>query len=56
MDINNTNSSSNNIYYPDKIFNEERILALKNGEDWKNMGIQYIALYKFKDLILIIII
>ena len=42
----NTNFSSNNIYYHDGMINEGRILPLKKGEDWKKIGIPYIALYK----------
>ena len=42
----NTNFSSNNIYYHDGMISEGRILPLKKGEDWKKIGIPYIALYK----------
>ena len=46
VDVINTNFSSNNIYYHDGMLNEGRILAIKIGEDWRNIGIPYIALYK----------
>ena len=36
----------NNIYYHDGMCNNGCIVALKKGEDWKNKGIPYIALYK----------
>ena len=36
----------NNIYYHDYMCNNGCIVALKKGEDWKNKGIPYIALYK----------
>ena len=36
----------NNIYYHGGILNNGSIMALKNGEDWKKIGIPYIALYK----------
>ena len=42
----NTYFSANNIYYHDWMINDGRILALKKDEDWKNIGISYIALYK----------
>ena len=46
LGILNTNFSSNNIYYHDGMISEGRILQLKKGEDWKKIGIPYIALYK----------
>ncbi len=36
----------NNIYYHDGMCNNGCIVSLKKGEDWKNKGIPYIALYK----------
>ena len=42
----NSYFSANNIYYHDGMLNGGRIVALKKGEDWKNIGIPYIALYK----------
>ena len=39
----------NNIYYHDGLRNNGRITALKDGEDWKNIGIPYIVLYKKLD-------
>ena len=38
--------SANNIYYHDGMLNDGHILALNKGEDWKKIGIPYIALYK----------
>ena len=38
--------TANNIYYHDGMLNNGNITALKRGEDWKNIGIPYIALYK----------
>ena len=42
----NTAFSANNIYYHDGMLNNGRITTLKVGEDWKRIGIPYIALYK----------
>ena len=42
----NSYFSSNNIYYHDGMLNDGHILALNKGEDWKKIGIPYIALYK----------
>ena len=42
----NTNFTANNIYYHDGMINNGRISTLKMGEDWKKIGIPYIALYK----------
>ena len=42
----NTYFSVNNIYYHDGMINNGRISTLKMGEDWKKIGIPYIALYK----------
>ena len=36
----------NNIYYHDGMHNNGRIEPLKKGEDWKDIGIPYIVLYK----------
>ena len=44
--INNFYLNSNNIYYHDGMLNDGCIIPLKKGEDWKNVGIPYIALYK----------
>ena len=38
--------TANNIYYHDGMLNNVNITALKRGEDWKSIGIPYIALYK----------
>ena len=42
----NKNFTANNIYYHDGMLNNGCIIALKDGEDWKNIGIPYIVLYK----------
>ena len=42
----NSHFTPNNIYYHDGLLNNGKIVALKNGEDWKKIGIPYIALYK----------
>ena len=44
--INNFYLNSNNIYHHDGMLNDGCIIPLKKGEDWKNEGIPYIALYK----------
>lgn len=36
----------NLIYYHDGIFNEGRIVPINNKNDWKKIGIPYIAIYK----------
>ena len=38
--------SSNLIYYHDDQLNEGNIVAIKENEDWKKVGIPYIVLYK----------
>ena len=42
----NKKFTQNNIYYHDGMLNNGCIISLKKGEDWKNIGIPYIALYK----------
>ena len=42
----NNNFTPNNIYYHDGMLNNGCINALKDGEDWKNIGIPYIVLCK----------
>ena len=42
----NSQLTPNNIYFHDGMFNDGSITALKKGEDWKNVGIPYIILYK----------
>ena len=39
----------NNIYYHDGLRNKGRINALKEEENWKNIGIPNIVLYKKLD-------
>ena len=38
--------TANNIYYHEGMLNNGNITFLKLGEDWKSIGIPYIALYK----------
>ena len=41
---------SNNIYYHDGEKNNGNITALNKNDDWKNVGIPYIVLYKMADI------
>lgn len=42
----NSNFGSNYIYYHDGTLNNGKINVLKESEDWRNIGIPYIVLYK----------
>jgi len=44
------NFTSNCIYYHDGTKNEGRITKLNTNEDWHNIGIPYILVYKFIDI------
>ena len=41
---------SNNIYYNDCDKNNGKITSLSKDDDWKNLGIPYIVLYKMADI------
>ena len=41
---------SNNIYYHDGEKNNGKITSLSKDDDWKNLGIPYIVLYKMEDI------
>ena len=42
----NSNFTPNNIYFHDGMLNEGNIIALIEGENWKEKGIPYIVVYK----------
>ena len=42
----NSNFTPNNIYFHDRMLNEGNIIALIEGENWKEKGIPYIVVYK----------
>ena len=42
--------SANFIYYHDRTANNGNIMQLNNFEDWKDICIPYIVIYKFKNL------
>ena len=44
------NFTSNFIYYNDGTKNEGRITKLNTNEDWHNIGIPYILVYRFIDI------